>query len=57
MSRMLHRLLWDEDGQDLVEYGLIMMLVSLTGVAAIIAVGTAIGVSWAGLAAQVAALV
>ena len=57
MSRMLHRLLCDEDGQDLVEYGLIMMLVSLTGVAAIIAVGTAIGVSWAGLAAQVAALV
>ena len=56
MSRMLRQLLHDEDGQDLVEYGLIMMLVSLTGVAAIIAVGASIGVSWIGLAAQVAAL-
>jgi Flp pilus assembly pilin Flp len=38
----MHRLLADESGQDLVEYMLLTSAVSLAGVAAMMAIGTAI---------------
>ena len=42
MRTMLHRLWKDEAGQDLTEYGLLLVLISLVAIATIGALGSAI---------------
>jgi pilus assembly protein Flp/PilA len=43
MKRMLKRLWKEEEGQDLMEYGLLLVLIVLVAAAAIGPLGTAIG--------------
>ena len=42
MKKLLRRLWKEEEGQDLTEYGLLLVLVSLVAVAALESLGTAI---------------
>jgi pilus assembly protein Flp/PilA len=39
MKPLLTRVLWEEDGQDLIEYGLLIGIITLASVLAITAVG------------------
>jgi len=55
MIELLHRLLVEEEGQDLIEYALIMLFVSLSCYMAVRQLGNSVGVMWSRLAANVAA--
>ena len=52
MRATLKRLLWDDDGQDLVEYALLVAFVSLTVLAAVLALQDAIGATYISLDAN-----
>ena len=49
------RLLHEEDGQDLVEYGLLLSLISLAGIIAVTGFGQTLMAMWDDLAAAIAA--
>ena len=57
MTQMLRRLVADEDGQDLVEYGLLMMLMSLASVGGIVLFRDALVASWLALVASLAGFI
>ena len=48
----VRRLVWTEDGQDLLEYGLLVVLIAVASVIAIGSVGTASANLWQTIAAQ-----
>jgi pilus assembly protein Flp/PilA len=50
MKAMIKRLCYEEEGQDLVEYGLLVALVALVAVAGMSALGTAINAAFSSLA-------
>ncbi len=51
------RFVREEEGQDLVEYALLLGLISLVAVAAITATGTSVNAIWAAIQAMLAAVV
>lgn len=50
----VRRFLRDEEGQDTVEYALVLGLIAIACVAAMSAMGTALGTLWGGLSGSVA---
>jgi pilus assembly protein Flp/PilA len=52
MKNNLRRLIREQNGQDLVEYGLLIAIVALGAVAALTAFQTAIGTAWAAISAM-----
>ena len=46
MTLSLCRLMWDEDGQDLIEYALLTALVGIAGILGFQAIGLAINTSY-----------
>jgi len=53
----LHRIVREEEGQDMVEYALILGLVSIVAVIAVTATGTAVNDIWEAVQAAVEAAV
>ena len=53
MTRLCVRLVADDDGQDLIEYGLLAALVSIVAVLAITAVGTKLQTSYQNIEASI----
>ena len=53
MTQMCVRLVREEDGQDLIEYGLLAALIAIVAVLAVQAVGTALVPSYQNIATQV----
>jgi pilus assembly protein Flp/PilA len=53
----LHQIMREEDGQDMVEYALILGLVSIIAVIAVTATGTAVNSIWEAVQAAVEAAV
>ncbi len=56
MTHYIHRLIRDDDGQDLIEYALLAGFISLVAVAAITSVGTGVNTVYANVQSQVAAI-
>jgi pilus assembly protein Flp/PilA len=54
MKRSLSRFLQEDDGQDLIEYALLAMLISLAAVAAITLVGSTLAGNFNNIATSVA---
>lgn len=52
MQNNLKRLIEEQDGQDLVEYGLLVVVVALGAVAALTTFQNAIGTAWASISAM-----
>ena len=52
---LIDRLVQEEDGQDLVEYGLLISLVSLVGIAAVTGFGQTVFATWNDLSAKIVA--
>jgi Flp pilus assembly pilin Flp len=52
MKDFLKRLIEEQRGQDLVEYGLLIAIVALGAVAALATFQTAIGTAWASISAM-----
>jgi pilus assembly protein Flp/PilA len=53
MVRMLMQLVRDDDGQDLVEYGMLVALIALAAIAGVTLFGGAVNDFFSGLAARV----
>ena len=53
MTQLINRFVRDEEGQDLIEYGLLAALISIIAVLAITAVGTKINTSYENIAASI----
>lgn len=53
MKQFFNRLVTDETGQDLIEYGLLAALISVLAVVAITAVGTKLQVSYQNIQASI----
>jgi pilus assembly protein Flp/PilA len=51
--KIVHRIVCEEEGQDMVEYGLILGLVSVVAVIAVTATGTAVNGFWEAIQAAV----
>jgi Flp pilus assembly pilin Flp len=56
LLRFFGRLISERDGQDMVEYGLILGLVSVIAVAAVTTTGTSVNNLWSSIAGTVSAL-
>jgi Flp pilus assembly pilin Flp len=56
LARFFGRLIFERDGQDMVEYGLILGLVSVIAVAAVTTTGTSVNNLWSSIAGTVSAL-
>jgi pilus assembly protein Flp/PilA len=53
MSKLIVRFLGEEEGQDLIEYGLLAALISIIAVLAITAVGTKVNITYENIAASI----
>ena len=56
MKHFIHRLVQDDDGQDLIEYALLAGFISLVAVVAITSVGTGVNAVYGNVESQVAAI-
>jgi pilus assembly protein Flp/PilA len=52
---LIHRIVREEEGQDMVEYALILGLISIVAVVAVTATGTKISAIWTAVAAAIPA--
>jgi pilus assembly protein Flp/PilA len=55
ISAFLHRLVHEDEGQDMVEYALILGLVSIIAVAAVTTTGTSVQTIWNNVSSAVTA--
>ncbi|MEO5897242.1 MAG: Flp family type IVb pilin [Vicinamibacterales bacterium] len=53
MMKLIVRFVREQEGQDLIEYGLLAALISIVAVLAITAVGTKLNTSYANIAASI----
>ena len=53
MKRLLARIVWQDEAQDLIEYGLLAAFISLVAIVAITNVGTSLQTAYNGIASRI----